>query len=164
MRLSLVLLMVVGIALIAGLVPWGAGAQQEDDVRGAFLTSRPKDKPPPQNSTDSTKRPPRKRPQPGPTPGPVGPVSSSGPRPSTPKDKTPVTASRARIGLGMTLFMRDANGLAVRTDPSHVFRMGDRVRVLLEANTDGFLYIFNTTNNGPPVMIYPQIELDEGGN
>jgi hypothetical protein len=69
-----------------------------------------------------------------------------------------------RIGLGMTLFTRDSNGLAVRVDPEHVFRKGDRVRVLLETNTDGFLYIFNTTDNGPVTMIYPDADLDEAGN
>ena len=68
------------------------------------------------------------------------------------------------MGLGLTLFMRDSNGLALRTDPDHVFRNGDRVRVLLETNADGYLYIFNTTNDGPPVMIYPDAQLDEGGN
>jgi len=60
--------------------------------------------------------------------------------------------------------MRDSNGLAVRTDPDHVFQKGDRVRVLLETNTDGYLYIFNTTNDGSPVMIYPHADLDEAGN
>jgi hypothetical protein len=69
-----------------------------------------------------------------------------------------------RIGLGMTLFTRDSNGLAVRVDPEHVFRKGDRVRVLLETNTDGFLYIFNQTNDGPVIMIYPDAQLDEAGN
>lgn len=74
----------------------------------------------------------------------------------------PVNAPR--IGLGMTLFTRDSNGLAVRVDPEHVFRKGDRVRVLLETNTDGFLYIFNQTNDGPVIMIYPDAQLDEAGN
>jgi hypothetical protein len=60
--------------------------------------------------------------------------------------------------------MRDSNGLAVRVDPDHVFRKGDRVRVLLETNTDGYLYIFNTTDDGPPTMIYPDASLDEAGN
>jgi len=64
----------------------------------------------------------------------------------------------------VTLFMRDSNGLAVRVDPDHVFRKGDRVRVLLETNTDGYLYIFNTTDDGPATMIYPDAELDEAGN
>jgi hypothetical protein len=66
--------------------------------------------------------------------------------------------------MGVTLFMRDSNGLAVRVDPDHVFRKGDRVRVLLETNTDGYLYIFNTTDNGPATMIYPDAALDEAGN
>jgi hypothetical protein len=60
--------------------------------------------------------------------------------------------------------MRDSSGLAVRVDPNHVFKQGDRVRVLLETNTDGYLYIFNTTNDGPAVMIYPNADLDEAGN
>ncbi|HXM34649.1 MAG TPA: DUF4384 domain-containing protein, partial [Pyrinomonadaceae bacterium] len=69
-----------------------------------------------------------------------------------------------KIGLGLTLFMRDSNGLAVRVDPTHEFHKGDRVRVLLETNSDGHLYIFNTTDDGPPVMIYPDPQLDEAGN
>jgi hypothetical protein len=68
------------------------------------------------------------------------------------------------MGLGLTLFMRDSNGMAVRTDPGREFQKGDRVRVLLETNADGYLYIFNTTNGGEPVMIYPDPELDEAGN
>jgi hypothetical protein len=64
----------------------------------------------------------------------------------------------------MTLFMRDSNGLAVRVDPNHEFTKGDRVRVLLETNADGLLYIFNTTDGGEPVMIYPSAQLDQGGN
>jgi hypothetical protein len=64
----------------------------------------------------------------------------------------------------LTLFARDSNGNAVRTDPTKVFQKGDGVRVLVETNTDGYIYIFNTTNNGSPVMIYPNAELDEAGN
>ena len=60
--------------------------------------------------------------------------------------------------------MRDSNGLAVRVDPNHEFQTGDRVRVLLETNADGHLYIFNTTDDGDPVMIYPDPKLDEAGN
>ena len=60
--------------------------------------------------------------------------------------------------------MRDSNGLAVRVDPEHVFHKGDRVRVLLETNSDGYLYIFNTTNDGAATMIYPDANLDEAGN
>ena len=60
--------------------------------------------------------------------------------------------------------MRDANGDAMRVDPERVFRTGDRVRLALEANTDAYLYIFNSTDNGDPVMIYPDVRLDDAGN
>ena len=133
-------------------------AQQDEDVRGAFLTTRPKtsDKAP-------AKKPSRRRPKAQPT----TPTSGSTGEKSVTATIIVSTGSptaRPRMGLGMTLFMRDSNGMAVRTDPSREFRRGDRVRVLLETNADGYLYIFNTTDGGPPVMIYPDPELDEAGN
>jgi len=148
--------------------------QEQDDIRGAFLTTRPKEKP--QNSGTTT-RPSRRSPKKPVTPNkppvndsnggqsgssrPSGPSKPSGPSTSSGSSK-PVNAQR--LGLGVTLFMRDSSGLAVRVDPEHVFQKGDRVRVLLETNADGYLYIFNTTNHGQPVMIYPDADLDEGGN
>jgi hypothetical protein len=68
------------------------------------------------------------------------------------------------IGLGYTLYMRDANGSAVRVDPSREFRAGDSIRVALETNTDGYLYIFHTENNGEPQMLYPDVRLENGDN
>jgi len=161
MRLSV---MVLGfVCLCAVVVGIAAPVMQDEDVRGAFLTSRPKEKSTSTSSSKSSRRRPKSVSPTKPTKpekqpekaGPSGPVVSS--EPSKPVN-TP------RIGLGLTLFMRDSNGLAIRTDPDHVFRKGDRVRVLLETNTDGYLYIFNTTNDGPAVMIYPDADLDEAGN
>jgi hypothetical protein len=141
-----------------------AGAQdpEQDDVRGAFLTSRPKAADKPAKSTATTKTI-RRRPKtvkPANDGGGTKPVVAG--EPVTP-DKDPRLAT-SRLGLGLTLFMRDSNGLAVRVDPNHEFQKGDRVRVLLETNADGHLYIFNTTNGGDPVMIYPDPQLDEAGN
>jgi hypothetical protein len=162
MRFSAILFGLVLIcAVMAVAVP---PPQDEDDVRGAFLTSRPKQKP---AGSSTGARPPRKRPKSTSAPAVTKSTdnkpaaSSTTSKPST-SDSKPVNARR--MGLGMTLFSRDANGLAVRVDPDHVFRKGDRVRILLETNTDGYLYIFNRTNDGPAVMIYPDAELDEGGN
>ena len=165
MRLSVMVLALV--CLCAVVIGIAAPVIQDEDVRGAFLTSRPKDKP---ASSGSTAKPSRRRPkQTTPNPGNTGkpgekqivkPISPGPTNPSEPSKPVNV----ARMGLGLTLFMRDSNGLAVRTDPEHVFQKGDRVRVLLETNTDGYLYIFNTTNNGPATMIYPHAELDEAGN
>ena len=164
MRLrALLLAMVCACVVVIGTA--ASAPQDEDDVRGAFLTSRPKDKAP---ASGTTTKPSRRRPKPsvGNEPGKAPEKKPANPGPTAPhKPSEPVKpVNVARIGLGMTLFTRDSNGLAVRVDPEHVFRKGDRVRVLLETNTDGYLYIFNQTNDGPVVMIYPDKDLDEAGN
>lgn len=170
MRLSAILF---GLVFMCAALGVAVPLQDGDDVRGAFLTSRPKEKP----ASSSTARPPRKRPRPSATPakspdkttsgstgstGSTGSKGSTGSTGATKPDSKPVNVPR--LGIGLTLFSRDANGLAVRVDPDRVFRKGDRVRILLETNTDGYLYIFNKTNDGAPVMIYPDAEIDEGGN
>ncbi len=142
-----------------GAVP-AFGQEQDDDVRGAFLTSRPKTADKSSRSNENAK-PIRRRPK-------VADSKSSSSTSSTASVGIKVTVEpkpvAQKMGLGLTLFTRDSLGLAVRVDPSHVFHKGDRVRILLETNTDGYLYIFNTTNGGSPAMIYPDKDLDGGGN
>ena len=143
--------------VLASFIPVQVFGQQDEDVRGAFMTTRPKAtaKASGSKSTPSTK-PSRRHPK---TTTPSGPTTVVGNGPNA-----PAKVNLPRIGLGLTLFMRDSNGLAVRTDPSHEFRKGDHVRVLIETNADGYLYVFNTTDNGQPVMLYPDPELDDAGN
>jgi hypothetical protein len=144
----------------AGAAP--AFGQEQEEVRGAFLTTRPK--PVEQSKSGATARPSRRRPK---TIATRPPTSSSDPLPATGGKTSASRSAKAtaqRIGLGLTLFTRDSNGLAVRVDPSHEFRKGDRVRLLLETNTAGYLYIFNTTDGGQPVLIYPDADLEEAGN
>lgn len=155
MKKTILLLMVIATAG-TGQIALG---QKEDEVRGSFLTTRPKasaktDKPGPAAKLN------RRRPK------------KTSTTPSTAVDTTkPANTSAGtrppriqRMGLGMTLFIRDSNGLAVRVDPNREFKKGDRVRLLIETNADGYLYVFNTTNDGEPLMIYPDPELDEAGN
>jgi Domain of unknown function (DUF4384) len=173
------------IALTMG-VTFSAQAQDEDEgVRGAFLTTRPTASVTAAVSTGSssgktnTGAPRRHRRPPARTSSSAGRTTSrtqttgagasaGNTSASVAKSNTSTTAaistSGAPIGLGYTLYMRDSNGDPVRVDPEREFRTGDRVRVLMETNTDGYLYIFNTTDGGDPVMIYPDAQLDEGGN
>ena len=161
MRLSAILF---GLVFMCAALAVALPVQDQDDVRGAFLTSRPKDKP----ASSSTARPSRKRPRPAATPTKSpekqGGTSGSNSTGSTSKGPDSKPVNVRRLALGLTLFSRDSNGLAVRVSPDRVFRKGDRVRILLETNADGYLYIFNKTNDGAPVMIYPDAEIDEGGN
>ncbi|HEX8492010.1 MAG TPA: DUF4384 domain-containing protein [Pyrinomonadaceae bacterium] len=77
----------------------------------------------------------------------------------------PINAYSSKpIGLGYSLYMRDANGDPVRIDPARTFRAGDHIRISLETNTDGYLYVFHTENNGQPQMLYPNARLDDGDN
>jgi uncharacterized protein DUF4384 len=149
------------IALV-GIIPAPAFAQQDEDVRGAFLTTRPKATPK-SNKPAATVKPSRKRPK-SMAIDPAGTAPIVKKDGSPPTHGTPAIVNVPRMGLGLTLFKRDSNGLSVRTDPSHEFRKGDHVRFLIETNADGYLYVFNTTDNGQPVMLYPDPELDEAGN
>jgi hypothetical protein len=131
---------------------------QDEDVRGAFMTTRPKASG--KANPAPAKKPSHRRPKAVTnSPGSTAPKGSS-----TPVAGTPGKVNAPRLGLGLTLFMRDSLGLAVRTDPSHEFRKGDHVRFLIETNADGYLYVFNTTDGGQPVMLYPDPDLDEAGN
>lgn len=137
---------------------------QDDEVRGAFMTTRPRVSGGASGSSSNTK-PSRRRPKTVVKNTPNETSSTKGAdKSSKPKEPIKPTVMPHRIGVGLTLFMRDSNGMAIRTDPASDFKSGDRVRVLLETNADGYLYIFNTTNNGAPVLIYPDAEIDQAGN
>ena len=158
MRSKLTGALLMTIALVSAIVV--ATAQQPDeDVRGAFLESRPK--------TTNLNQPSRRRRK-----RPVNTNANS----STSATNTNATNSNVAshtqgpkvkvqaIGLGYTLFMRDADGRSVRVEPTHEFRNGDRVRLALEPSVDGYLYIFDSEDGGLPRMIYPDARLDGGDN
>ncbi|MDT7541514.1 MAG: hypothetical protein QOE33_1418 [Acidobacteriota bacterium] len=70
----------------------------------------------------------------------------------------------AGIGIGYTLFMRDELGAGVRVDPKREFASGEAIRLLIESNTDGYLYIFDAENDATPSLIFPNAKLKGGDN
>jgi hypothetical protein len=158
------------VAFACGLLIVNAQEPGDDEVRGAFLSSRPKTtnanapsrrhRPRNKNSNSSN----------------ASSGASKNANANTANANTAATNTNTShnqnsskhelqaIGLGYTLFMRDANGRGVRVEPSHEFRNGDRVRISLEPNIDGYLYVFHTENDGAPEMIYPDARLDSGDN
>ncbi len=125
-------------AVIAAAVFVQNFARAQDDVstRGEFLKSRPKLK------ADK-------------------PAPDSRPSKKSSSDKPAVTSP---MGLGYTLFQRDAGGRAVRVPTSREFRSGDRVRLQIESNSDGYLYVFNTVDGADATMIFPDARLGGGNN
>ncbi len=132
-------------------------AQQDEEVRGAFLDSRPK-----KTNSNAPPRSNRRR------PSNANVNSSAGVKVKTNSNtptKTPgVKKVNAAIGLGYTMFMREAGGRSIRVDPSREFHTGDRIRLALEPSVDGYLYIFDSENDGAPKMIYPDARLNGGDN
>jgi len=55
-------------------------------------------------------------------------------------------------------------GDAVRVDPSREFVAGEAIRLSMEANTDGYLYVFHTENDNAPTLIFPDSRLNGGDN
>src|SRR5215813_419731 len=134
---------------------------QDEDVRGAFIESRPKT-----TNLNGPSRRHRRRPANTNANASGTPSSSAGTNTNRNPGVNPgdVKRMQAAIGLGYTIFMRDASGRSIRVEPSREFRTGDRIRLALEPSVDGFLYIFDSEDGGTPKMIYPDPRLDGGDN
>jgi hypothetical protein len=68
------------------------------------------------------------------------------------------------IALGYTVFMKDAAGGLLAVDASREYHSGDRIAIALEPNTEGFIYVFNAEDDRDPVMLFPNVLLDDGAN
>lgn len=160
MRVKALVAMSALIALMAGVFVVSA---QDDDVRGAFLESRPK--------TTNLKGPSRRHRRRPPKTNTNANSAANASAATNPNLATPIATNRPpsrkaqpAIGLGYTIFMREPSGRAIRVEPTRAFRNGERIRIALETNTDGYLYIFNSENGAAPKMIFPDARLDAGEN
>src|SRR5688572_4494614 len=144
--LSFALILMLGLG-----VSW-AQDQGSEEVRGAFLSSRDK-------TASTTTR--KTNTNPGTNLNSGKTTTNTN---ASDSDGGTTAAPQPAIGLGYTLFMRDANGDAVRVDPSEEFHTGERVRISLESNVDGYLYIFHSEGAGAPQMIFPDWRLQDGNN
>ena len=162
MKFKIVIMALATVAFALSLFVVSAQQPGDDDVRGAFLSTRPK--------TTNANAPSRRRRTHN-----TNSNASDGGAKNENSTNANANGSRSRngnsdrrptqaIGLGYTLYMRDASGRGVRVEPSREFHNGDSVRVSLEPNVDGYLYIFDIENDGTPQMIYPDARLDGGDN
>jgi len=164
MKSKNVIMLLAFVAFTCGLFVTNA-QQPDDDVRGAFLSSRPKTT---NSNATRRRRPPRNTNSTSSKNGNVAMNMNMSMNTNTGRSNTANAnnsmAKGPAIGLGYTLFMRDSSGRSVRVEPGHEFHSGDRVRISLEPSVDGYLYVFHTEGAGQPEMIYPDPRLDEGEN
>jgi hypothetical protein len=164
MRFRIVVLGLAVVAFAFGLFVVSAQQPGDDEVRGAFLSSRPKTT---NNNAPSRRHRPRHTNSNTNTSSGVSQntnTNTAATNMNTARNKNSAKNESQAIGLGYTLFMKDANGRGVRVEPSREFQNGDSVRLALEPNVDGYLYIFDAENDSAPQMIYPDPRLDAGDN
>jgi hypothetical protein len=160
MRVKSLVTMSALIALMAGVFVVSA---QDDDVRGAFIESRPKTT----NLKGPSRRHRRRPPKTNTNANSVANASAATNTNTTTPMATNLPPSRKAqpaIGLGYTIFMREPSGRAIRVEPTREFRTGDRIRLAFEPSVDGYLYIFDSENGSAPKMIFPDVRLDSGEN
>lgn len=81
----------------------------------------------------------------------------------TPNSNGQASAERP-LGVGYTLFTMNKAGNPVRVSPERDFHTGDALRLVVESNADGYLYVFNRDGSGPAKMIFPSPALISGAN
>lgn len=117
---------------------------ESDDVgaRGSFLSTRPVEK----TANTPTEKPLKK------------------PNVSQKKDVKNTGINKTALGLGYSLYLKGKNDEAIRVNPSREFQAGEAIRIVVEPNADGYLYVFHTENDGQATMVFPDARLKGGDN
>lgn len=145
--------------ILCGLGIGLAQDQGDEEVRGAFLSSRDKTTSSSSRSRHRNTR--RSGAAKNANSNAAANANNSGKgNENTSAGAAPTTA----IGLGYTMFLRNSSGDPVRVDPSEEFHTGESVRISLEPNVDGYLYVFHAEGDGQPQMIFPDWRLAGGDN
>lgn len=161
--IDLVRIAALGI-LLAGFFPTGLCAAQssgdEELTRGAFLKTRVKNtirktgSSPKSTTGPKAEQPPKVQPA----------AESEGGKSSDPNSGGDGGSEAVPIGLGYTLFKKGAGDKPVRVPATQVFRTGDEVRLAIEPNISGYLYVFYTDAAGQANMLFPNAQLKQGDN
>jgi hypothetical protein len=103
---------------------------------------------------------------------PVEETAASGHGPASPAATQPVpvmnTAYRPQgprpaLGLRYTI-LKKAGDQPVEVGSGTVFHAGDRIRLAVEANDDGYLYVVNQGSSGTWKLLFPSPEIKDGDN
>ena len=70
----------------------------------------------------------------------------------------------APLGLRYSILKQTAGSQTVEVDTDSVFRSGDRIRLLVQANDDAYLYIVQRGSSGNWSLLFPTPEIAGGNN
>jgi hypothetical protein len=71
--------------------------------------------------------------------------------------------SHPALGLRYTMLKKTGDE-PVEVDAETVFHAGDRIRIAVEANDDGYLYVVNQGSSGTWKLLFPSPEIKDGDN
>jgi len=74
------------------------------------------------------------------------------------------TASALPLALRYSILKYGGDDEAVEVDPDMVFRSGDRIRLRVQVNDTGYLYIVTQGSSGNWRVLFPSAEYDDGNN
>jgi hypothetical protein len=77
---------------------------------------------------------------------------------------THVVQTAIPLGLRYAMLKRDAQGNYQETDPDTNFKSGDRIRIQVDANTSGYLYVVMQGSSGTWRLLFPSPEVAGGSN
>jgi hypothetical protein len=77
---------------------------------------------------------------------------------------THTLATSVPLGLRYAVLKRDASGQYTEVDPDTNFRSGDRIRLHVDANTSGYLYVVMQGSSGTWKLLFPSAEVAGGSN
>jgi len=77
---------------------------------------------------------------------------------------THTLATSVPLGLRYAVLKRDAGGQFQEIDPDTSFRSGDRIRLKVDANTSGYLYVVMQGSSGTWKLLFPSAEVAGGSN
>lgn len=79
-------------------------------------------------------------------------------------DDTHTLATSVPLGLRYAVLKRDSGGQFQEIDPDTSFRSGDRIRLKVDANTSGYLYVVMQGSSGTWKLLFPSAEVAGGSN
>lgn len=87
-------------------------------------------------------------------------------QPSAKKPQTPADQGRKEPYLGISYWIElvSRDGMKQRVTADRTFRSGDRIKLLLVANRDGYLYLLNIGSTGRSYMLFPHSGMSPGDN
>jgi Domain of unknown function (DUF4384) len=86
------------------------------------------------------------------------------PKPQAQPGAHTVAAAAVPLGLRYALLRRDEAGRFQEVPPDTTFHSGDRIRIKVDVNSSGYLYVVTQGSSGTWTLLFPSKQVDGGSN